>query len=171
MNKEEWKDIDGYDGVYQVSNCGRTRSFKWNKYRILKKTCDTKGYIINGFYLSGKRKIFRVHRLVGMSFIPNPKNYETINHLNLNKADNRVENLEWCSHMQNVQHAIMSGVHPVCIPRGSKNAMSKLDKKTILIIRSLYKNKKYTQKEIAKKFKVHPETIYRIVNKKTWKHV
>ena len=99
--KEEWRDIKGYEGLYQISNLGRVKSLRNNhgqfREKILK-TCSNKlGYSYINLYKEGKNKKCLVHRLVALHFIPNPNNYKEINHKDENKQNNRVENLEWCT--------------------------------------------------------------------------
>lgn len=104
MRKEIWKDIKNYEGLYQVSNWGRVRSLKFGKIRILKACKDKDGYLIVTLYKSGQSKIFKVHRLVAETFIPNPDNLPITNHKNELKYDNRVENLEWCDAKYNTNY-------------------------------------------------------------------
>ena len=102
---EEWKDIDGYDGVYQVSSEGRVRSFQRNKCEILK--CHIVGktkHLKIGLYKDKKRKHYYVHKLVAKAFIPNPNNYTEINHKDENPLNNNVKNLEWCTHLYNMTY-------------------------------------------------------------------
>ena len=96
---EEWRDIEGYEGLYQVSNLGRVKSLNFNhtkKERVLKGNPDKDGYLRVTLFKNG-RKTYRIHQLVALVFIPNPNNYPVINHKNENPSDNRVENLEWCT--------------------------------------------------------------------------
>ena len=91
--KEIWKDIDGYENLYQVSNYGNIKS----KNNILKPLISKRGYLYINLYKDKKGKHFYIHRLVAQAFIPNPKNYPCINHKNEIKTDNMVNNLEWCT--------------------------------------------------------------------------
>lgn len=119
-NTEEWKDIKGYEGLYQVSNLGRVKSligWNGNKYvkreKILKVSRQevTKTYCRYKVDLkkNGKRKNFKVHRLVAEAFIPNPNNYREVNHKDSNPLNNCVYNLEWCDRKHNIKHSIYEG--------------------------------------------------------------
>ena len=112
MEKDEiWKDIFGYENIYQVSNLGRVRGLKRKtgnstgyyirKGKILKKAMNIHGYEFVILSKNGKRKTITVHRLVAEAFIPNPNHFPCINHKNENRACNIVENLEWCTHKYN----------------------------------------------------------------------
>lgn len=96
---EIWKDIKGYEGLYQVSNQGRVRSL-YKGVRILK-TRNNKGYLRVALYKENKYKHISIHRLVAEAFLPNPKNLPQVNHKSEIKTDNRVENLEWCDSKYN----------------------------------------------------------------------
>ena len=101
---EVWKDIEGYEGLYQVSNLGNVRSLKYaggNKVKLLKQYTDKKGYKRIGLYKNGKYKLYMVHRLVTIAFIPNPNNLPIINHKDEDKTNNNVNNLEWCTYEYN----------------------------------------------------------------------
>jgi hypothetical protein len=112
VNAEIWKDIPGWEGVYQISNMGRIKSFKQTSNGKILSLVNR-----NGDYFSvvlqrvgKKRQSVRVHRLVAEAFIPNPDNLPEVNHIDGNKQNNRAENLEWCSRSHNVIHSI--GMHP-----------------------------------------------------------
>lgn len=120
MKKEIWKDLVGYEGIYKVSSMGRVLTLEKEiltgfgnclfKEKILKPTLNENGYLIVNLTKDGKGKHVRVHRAVGMTFIPNPENKRTINHKNTIKTDNRVDNLEWATHGENHKHAYKNGL-------------------------------------------------------------
>lgn len=103
--QEQWRDIDGYDGIYQVSSLGRVRSLKFGKTRVLRPGKTKDGYFIVQLWRNGKGKTFSVHRLVAQAFIPNDDNSKTqINHRDECKQNNRFWNLEWCSAQYNLTY-------------------------------------------------------------------
>ena len=100
--KEVWKDVSGFEGLYQVSNFGRVKSLL--KDRIMKRTIRPDGYLSVSLHKDGKQKSFLVHRLVASAYIGNPDNYPQINHKDENKTNNCVSNLEWCTPMYNANY-------------------------------------------------------------------
>lgn len=103
MIMEIWKDIEGYEGLYKVSNEGRVRSVRRN---IILKPFIQRGYATVVFSVGNKRKTIRVHRLVAEAFIPNTQNKPEIDHMNCIRNDNRVENLRWVTHQENMFNPI-----------------------------------------------------------------
>ena len=114
--KEIWKNIDGYEGLYQVSNLGRVKSLEkfiydtinrtqHNKERILKPGKSKTGYLQVILCKDRKIKTFSVHRLVAMTFLENPNNLETVHHIDEDKTNNKVSNLEWTTQKKNVQYS------------------------------------------------------------------
>ena len=111
MKNEEWRDVVGYEGLYQVSSEGRVKSLERKvpkgygertvKERILKPKTDRYGYLNVGLYAGGKRKMLTVHRLVCQAFHENTSNKPQINHINEIKTDNRASNLEWATAREN----------------------------------------------------------------------
>lgn len=105
--QEIWKDVKGYEGLYQVSNFGRVKSFRasWKlgkpKETILHPSLINSGYEVVTLYSKEKRQKFQVHRLVALNFIPNPENFPCVNHKDENKLNNCVNNLEWCTYQYN----------------------------------------------------------------------
>ena len=113
-SKEEWRAIQGYEGIYEVSNFGNVRSVdryldckikNVNKHlwkgRIISQQKRKDGRLTVALYSHSKRKRMLVHRVVADAFIPNPNNYPCINHKDENPANNKVENLEWCTYKYN----------------------------------------------------------------------
>lgn len=114
---EEWKDIEGYEGLYEISNLGRVRSLDrivvysngrkyFYKGEILKLKVDKYGYNIISFCKNGKHKTYTIHRLVASAFIPNTENKSCIDHINTIKTDNRVENLRWVTNKENMNNPL-----------------------------------------------------------------
>lgn len=120
MKKEIWKDIKGYEGFYQISNFGKVKSLTRLIIRKNNNDFTLKGKLLksanNGNYdlvvltKDKKRKTHTVHQLVALNFIPNPNRYKEINHIDGNKKNNFIENLEWCTHEENMKHAFANGL-------------------------------------------------------------
>ena len=115
---EVWKDIQDYEGLYQISNLGRVKSFCKNKEKILKIFKNNHGYCQIDLFKDGRKKSLKVHRLVAQAFIPNFNMYKEINHIDCDKTNNCVDNLEWCTRSHNVNH----------LPTKLKNAQSRYKK-------------------------------------------
>lgn len=119
MENEIWKDIKGFEGIYQVSSYGKVKRLftkvkaknnilRFTPPKILSGIKDSAGYIMVVLSKNNKAEKHLVHRLVAKTFIPNPENKRTVNHKNRIKSDNRIENLEWMTHRENVIHYYMS---------------------------------------------------------------
>lgn len=114
---EEWKDIKEYEGIYQVSTLGRVRSLDRLDFAghqltgALLSICVSKnGYSVITLSKKGVMTQFRVHRLVAKSFLDNSENKPFVNHIDGNKQNNTLENLEWCTHQENMDHAYANGL-------------------------------------------------------------
>ena len=107
----ELKEVEGFGGRYMVSPEGKV--FSKVKGKIKESFISKTGYERVTLWYHGKQKKFSVHRLVAMAYIPNPNNYPMVNHIDGNKLNNNVSNLEWCDCSMNVQHAYRTGlIHP-----------------------------------------------------------
>lgn len=180
--KELWKDIDGYEGLYQVSSIGRIKSCdkivdgSYNskhhiKEKILKPFKTGSGYIALSIrlYKNGIGKDYRISRLVAKAFILNPENKLEVNHKNFDTFDNRIENLEWNTSKENHDHSHNKRV--AALPRGEKQYNSKLTEEDVKKIKRLYRSGKYSQCELGDMFGVTEGTVYSIIHNKSWKHI
>jgi hypothetical protein len=106
-NIEEWRDIEGYEGLYKISNYGRVKSYQKRTEKILKPNITEKGYFRIALYLDvNNRKTFKIHRLVAKAFIPNLRHFNEVNHKDGNRQNNFYTNLEWQDHHYNCNHQI-----------------------------------------------------------------
>jgi hypothetical protein len=175
--KEFWKDIEGFEGRYQISDSGEVKSLgrfvngkngskRWIKETILKPCYDGNGYLQSSLRIDGKFMANKTHRIVAQTFIPNPDNLPQINHKNGNKEDCSVENLEWCTGEYNLKHAIETGLTDNV---GIKNAAAKLTDSDVIKIKEL--KGKITHAKLAEMFNVTEPAIWKILNNRTWKHL
>ncbi len=168
---ETWIEMNGYEKYYKISNYGRVLSyvkkykngFKLLRPKILK--CRQAKTPLS-YSLIGKKTV-TVHRLVALHFLPNPNNLPEINHIDYNKHNNYISNLEWVTHKTNIDHAVKNGL----MDCGEKSCLSKLKEKQILEIRKLGMDGDYSKIKIAKIFKTTPANITFILTRKTWKHI
>ena len=173
LPNEVWVDVVGYEGFYKVSNIGRIRSFVRGGRLgcVLKQCTHRQGYKEVRLTINKKGKMFLVHRLVADAFIPNPDNKETVNHKDGDKANNRVENLEWATINENIAHAFRTGLRE--FPEARRQELyngRKLSKQDVIDIREEFSNGS-TQKELAEKYCVSTVHICKIVNNKIRTHV
>lgn len=154
---EQWKDISGYKGLYEISNLGRVKACpkKWvrgfSKERIIKHKITIHGYCQVVLHDNKVCKTIAVHRLVALAFIENPENKREVNHINGIKTDNYLENLEWNTSGENQRHAYALGLRK---QNGSKNANSTkcIDIVTKIEYGSLveaYKSTKYSYNHVV----------------------
>lgn len=155
---EIWKKINGYEN-YSISSNGNVRND--NTGRILKPGIASHGYLTVALYESRKPKTHLLHRLIAINFINNHFNKKIVNHIDGNKLNNSIENLEWCTMLENIRHAAENGL----TASGMRNARCKLSDEDYKKIRELFKSGK-TQTSIAKIYKVNQSIISRIINRK-----
>lgn len=169
LNKEVWKDVKGYEGIYKVSNFGRVKSLGnefSRKERLLKPSLQSKGYLTVVLQKNGIRNMVLVHRLVAEYFVSNPLNKPQVNHINGVKTDNNIENLEWVSHRENLDHAIKNNL----TLKGEENRNSKLKDVDVVKIHFLLQ-KGITTKELSESYNVSYSTIDGIRTNRYWKHL
>lgn len=172
MNIEVWKDIDGFESLYQVSSYGRIRSLPRYKTRgrVLKQCISKKGYLRTSIMGKPNTAYLIMHRVVAKAFIPNPNNLPEVNHKDGNKQNNHVDNLEWCTHEYNVKHSVENKLADYSKIAGSKNSQSKLNEIEVVKIRQMHKDgKNFT--EIAKQYNVTANLIGMVCRMQNWKHV
>jgi len=183
---EQWHDVVGYEGIYQVSNRGNVKRIAKAAGarigRILKPNpCDT-GCLNVSLSYQGKVRTYKIHHLVCKAFIgPAPTPSHEVNHKNGDRTDNRVSNLEWVTRSENILHAYRvlgritsKGFH---INVGESNGSAKLTGKQVREIRFLYSQRKangqrrYTQTELSSLFMVSRRMVGKIVHYKAWTHI
>ena len=181
MENEIWKDVEEFENLYEISNFGRLRnkprmvnSLIWNRgFRVttskIKPTQDNgKGYKQYYVQINKKRYIQYAHRLVAKYFISNPDEKTEVNHIDGNKANNHVSNLEWSTLQENREHASRNNL----IRKGESSYQAKLSENNVLAIRRLFRiNPKLNKCQIAKKLNVRDATIHKIIKNERWKHL
>ena len=187
MEEEIWKDIiiekNGvlydYTGIYQVSNLGRIRSLdritpdgRNIKGQVKAVKINRDGYVMVELYKNRKGVRHLVHRIVATAFIKNdnPVNKTEVNHIDLNRKNNVVTNLEWISHTDNVKYSYKQGSHKGR-QIGEKNNKARLTEEQVIDTRRKYDSGEMTQMELAKEYNVGWSTIHNIVFRLTWKHI
>ena len=153
---EIWKDIQGYEGLYQVSNLGTVKSCYFRKSeKILKPRKNHYGYLRFNLYKNGKSKTISAHKLVAVTFIPNPENKPQVDHINAVKTDNTIENLRWVSAKENIRNPLnMAHLRDKYNPKAHK--VKNTDTNEIF----------YTVKEASIKYNVSYSSIIQAIKKK-----
>jgi len=163
--KKEWREINGYEGLYKISNLGEVKSIK--KGIILKDRISNCGYIRVVLCKCNNRKAISVHRLVAKNFIDNPKEKPDVNHIDGNKKNNKISNLEWVTKKENSLHSFKIGLQKP--QKGINHGMASVSEGEVILIRKLKGELK--QKTIAWLFNMSTANISRIMNRKLWDHI
>lgn len=168
---ETWKDIEGYNQAYKISNKGRvlsvSRTVRENsihgkvktKEMILSQREDQKGYMRVYLNDNGRTKFVSVHRLVAIAFIENPENKPQVNHIDGNKKNNNATNLEWCTNSENQIHAYKLGLNKQTGRSGRK-------KIPVVAVNSSNRNEQYwfdSINDAAQKTNTHPQNIRKVM--------
>lgn len=165
--EEQWKKINNIPTLnYSVSNLGRVRNDNTNHILLQHMTSTSKRW-----YVNIKNKSYNVARLVGFAFLDKPIDKNYINHIDGNKLNNRVDNLEWVTKSENEKHAFAN--HLKRPTRGELSGMAKLTYQQVEEIRKKYSTgnkKKYSTRKLAKEYNVGKSTVLYIVQGKTWKN-
>ena len=178
--EEVWKDIEEFQNFYQISNLGRVkrkrryvknniqRGSRMIDERISSPQDNGRGYKQIYVSINNKRIMLYVHRLVASYFIENPNKKLEVNHLDGNKSNNNVNNLEWVSRLENQQHAVANNL----IPKGNEIWNCKLSQEKVIAIRRLFSMKNNTtQAYVCKKLNISAAQMSRIINKSRWTYV
>lgn len=161
---ELWVPVNGYEGLYEVSDKGNVKSLRKN---LILRPNTRNGYHYVNLYKDGKANSIYVHRIVALSFIPNLECLEQVNHIDCCKLNNFPSNLQWVTRSRNISHAHKHGMIKTI---GEKNGNSKLKRTDAIKIKKLYSEKKQSPTEIAKLFGISKTHFYRIINNKSWKN-
>ena len=164
IERRQWRRIEGYEGVYNISSDGMVMSHAKKYPKPLKPTITLHGYLTVTLYINGNNKIYKIHRLVAQAFIPNPNNKPQINHIDGLKNNNHYKNLEWATSSENLKHAFASGLRS---HKGENHPMCKLTKADVLLIRS----REHTNQQLSTMLGVSPKYITEVRIKRRWKHI
>lgn len=168
MENEIWKDVVGFEGLYQVSNRAKVKSlFRWrgSDSRILVQNISKTGYYVVTLFRPGFNRVYKVHRLVAEAFIDNPENKRTVNHIDGNKLNNSLGNLEWATDLENIRHGFANNLIVTCV--GEKQSATKLKPDEVTAIY----NSLLPRRELSKKYNISYTAICNIKNGETWSHL
>jgi hypothetical protein len=185
--EEIWRDVEGYKGYYQVSNLGNVRSLERTittkrgyEFKCKAKTLQptkARGYQTLRLRKNQKYKSFLVHRLVAIAFLPNPEGKKEVNHIDGNKENNRLDNLEWATHQENLIHAYANGLtkgpNVNGKMNGEGNGQAKLTEERVKFIRenATLNGGDFPASKLAKMFNVAPRTVYDAIYVRRWKYL
>jgi len=175
---ENWKDIQGFEGLYQVSDMGRVKSLArrrlgtknyYQKERILSSVVGTKYMYITLVSNTGIKKQFTIHKLVATMFITKPSGTVCVNHKDGNPHNNHLNNLEWVTYSRNAFHAYENKLTKKLF--GEKASGAKLTESQVIEMRLTYRKQFGANKVMAKKYNITVGQVHNIITKKSWVHV
>lgn len=167
--EEYWKVVEECPS-YLISNMGNVKNIK--ELKTLK-AYDREGYTRIDLYDRRIKKSLKrsVHRLVAEAFIPNPLNKPQVNHIDGDKKNNRVENLEWCTQSENMKHAFKTGLYVPNPLKGEDRYNSKMTYEKVILLREMYDSGEFLLKELAEEFNISITVTWNIAKRNTWKHI
>jgi len=171
--QEKWLPCPGFETSYEVSNYGQVRSIDRYIYRrnglvkgqLIHFDFNKKGYPQLRLYNKNKKYVRNQHRLVALAFIPNPNNLPQVNHIDGNKMNNHISNLEWCTNSDNMKHAYKLGLK---CSKGENNSNSKITDNQVTQIKLIYNTGK-SSKYISEDLNVKLHIVRQIISGKSWK--
>lgn len=166
METEIWKEILGYESLYLISNLGRVKSLRKHGDFFLRCSPNSYGYPTACLIKDGVYKQIKVHSLLAKHFIPNPENKPEVNHKNGNKGDNRLENLEWVTHKENLNHAFDTNLSA----HGERSYKAKLTNEDVLQIMK-FRHCRGVGLKLAELYSVSYVTIVKIWAGVTWRRL
>lgn len=168
MENEIWKEVVGFEGLYMVSDHGNVKSllyWRGSNCRLLVQNISKTGYRVVTLFRPGFSRVYKVHRLVAEAFLPNPESKRTVNHIDGNKLNNHVSNLEWATDLENIRHAFANKLIVTCV--GEKQSATKLKSKEVL---EIYQSN-LPRRVLCKIYNISYTAICSIKNGVTWSHI
>ncbi len=160
----EWRKVPGYLDKFEASNTGLIRS----KRGVLKPWGSPSGYKKIKWYDGRRQHSITIHRLIAMTFLPNPNQLPAVNHKDGDKTNNAVDNLEWCTNSHNRKHAHAMGLSTLVRKYGIEHHNAKLNPQKVAEIRAKYTPRIYSQRKLATEYGVRSTTIRQVLIGKTW---
>lgn len=172
MDLSYFKDVVGFEDHFMVSPDGQVFSKRSN--RLLKRVVSGTGYYTIPSRIGGRKGkcvCIKVHRAVAEAFTPNPTGKPFVNHLDGDKLNNSVNNLEWCTAKENAIHAVETGLANYDSISGESNQIAKLTEKDVMNILSLHVPKKYGKRRISRQLSLPTSAVSGVIEGRTWKHI
>lgn len=163
---EQWRGIEGYGGLYLISNCGNVWSVRAD--REMKKTLQCRGYYTVNLCIHGKPTVYFIHRLVALHFLgPCPEGMQ-VNHRDAVKTNNCASNLEYVTGSYNIRHALNLGLRNTAV--GERNGRSRMTREKVLDLRRSW-DEGVSVRELMQRFGIVESTVRQIISFQTWKHL